>query len=157
MRLRFGFAEFVIAVIALAAMVYGFRYMVTQGLEVVIASQPPAVKPVDSYPAFDWSGCDLGLSQPRAIVSKPCRFEPTPYSVPQPMPVQTMSEADSKKAALWFSSAGLLPLGVGVVATLVLLIIRGLAANAASRREFEALERLAESGPERHSFKQGPF
>jgi hypothetical protein len=115
------------------------------------------VKPEDTYPSVDWTGCDLGLSQSRAIVSKPCRFEPTPYSVPQPMPVQVMSEADSKKAVLWFSSAGLLPLGVGVVAVLVLLMIRGFAANAASRREFEALERLAEEGPERQSFKRGPF
>jgi hypothetical protein len=155
--MRIRFAEFVLGAIALGAVAYGFRYMVTQGLEVVIASQPRAVKPADTYPSVDWTGCDLGLSQSRAIVSKPCRFEPTPYSVPQPMPVQVMSEADSKKAVLWFSSAGLLPLGVGVVAVLVLLMIRGFAANAASRREFEALERLAEEGPERQSFKRGPF
>jgi hypothetical protein len=157
MRFRFGLAELILAVVALGAMAYGFRYMVSQGLEVVIASQPRAVKPADTFTSFDWSGCDLGLSASRAIVSKPCRFEPTPYSAPQPMPIQTMSEADSRKAALWFSSAGLLPLAVGVLAAVVLLIIRGLAANAASRREFEALERLAESGPDRRSFKRGHF
>ncbi len=53
MRSRFGFAEFVVAVFALAAMTYGFRYMVTQGLETVIASQPAPVKPSDTYASFD--------------------------------------------------------------------------------------------------------
>jgi hypothetical protein len=156
MRFRFGLAEFIIAVLALGAMAYGFRYAVTQGLQIVIASQPPAVKPSDSYPSFDWTSCDLGLSKSRAIVSKPCRFEPTPYAEPQALPVQQMSEADSRKAALWFSSAGLLPLGVGIVAALVLLILRGLAAKAASRREYAALERLAGLGPDRDPFDREP-
>jgi hypothetical protein len=154
MRFRFGLAEFVLAVIALGAMAYGFRYMVSQGLEIAIASLPPAVKPVDSPYSFDWAGCDLGLSKSRAIVSKPCRFEPTPYTEPQALPIHVMSEADSQKAALWFASAGLLPLAVGVVATLVLLVLRALAAKAASRREYAALEHLAGLGPERDPFER---
>src|SRR5579862_7862707 len=121
MRFRFGLAEFVIAVLALGAIAYGFRYAVTQGLQVVVASQPPAVKPSDTYPSFDWANCDLGWGKSRAIVSKPCRFEPTPAPEPQASPLKLMSEADSQKAALWFSSAGLLPLGVGVVAAIALL------------------------------------
>jgi hypothetical protein len=156
MGFRFGFAEIIVTVLALGAIAYGARYMVTQGLEVVIASQPPAVKSADTYTSFDWASCNQGFGGSRAIVSKPCRYEPT-YLDPQPMPVQTMSEADSKKVALWFSSAGLWPVAVGVVAAAVLLLIRALAANAASRREFEALERLAEEAPEGHSFKRGPF
>ena len=128
MRFRFGLAEFILAVLALGAVAYGFRYAVTQGLQIVIASQPPTVKPVDSPFSFN-AGCDLGLSQSRSIVSKPCRYEPTTYTAPQALPIQQMSEADSQKAALWFSSAGLSPLGVGVVAVLALLILRGLAAK----------------------------
>ncbi|HXP75186.1 MAG TPA: hypothetical protein VN823_13660 [Stellaceae bacterium] len=157
MRFRFGLAEFILAVIALGAVAYGFRYAVTQGLQIVIASQPPAVKPSDTYPSFDWAGCDLGLSKSRAIVSKPCRFEPTPAPEPQAFPVQLMSEADSQKAALWFSSAGLLPLGGGVAAVLALLFLRGLASKAASRREYAALERLAALPPERDPFDRDRF
>jgi hypothetical protein len=152
MGFRFGFAEFIVTVLALGAIAYGARYMVTQGLEIVVASQPKAVRPADTYPTFDWTGCDLGLGQSRAIVSKPCRWDPTPYTAPQPLLVPTMSKADSEKAAAWFSFAGLWPLAVGVVAALILLIIRGLAASATSRREFAALERLAELGPERDPF-----
>lgn len=156
MGFRFGFAEIVVTVLALGAIAYSARYMVTEGLEVMIASQSKAVRPAD-YPTFDWSGCDIGGVGPsRAIVSKPCRFDTTPYSAPQPFSVPTMSKADSQKAAAWFSFAGLWPLAVGVVAALVLFVIRGLAASAAARREFEAIERLAE-GPDRHSFKRGPF
>lgn len=154
--MRFRFAEFILAVIALGAMAYGFRYAVTQGLQIVITSQPPAVKPVDSPYSFD-SSCDLGLSKSRAIVSKPCRFEPTPAPEPQTSPLQLMSEADSKSAALWFSSAGLLPLGVGAVAVLVLLFLRGLAAKAASRREYAALESALGLGPERDPFDRERF
>jgi hypothetical protein len=50
MRSRFGLAEFIIAVFALGAIAYGFRYAVTQGLQIVIASQPPAVKPSNTIP-----------------------------------------------------------------------------------------------------------
>ena len=157
MGLRFGFAEVIVTVLALVAISYGARYMLTQGLEVVIASQPKAVSSADSYPSFDWSGCDLGFGQSRAIVSKPCRFDSTTYTAPQPFSIPTMSKADSEKAAAWFSFAGLWPLAVGIVAALVLLVIRALGANAASRREFEALERLAEEGPERRSFKRSPL
>jgi hypothetical protein len=156
MRFRFSLAEFIIAVIALGAMVYGFRYAVTQGLEIVIASQPAAVKPVDSPYTFD-AGCDLGMSQSRSMASKPCRWDPTPAPEPQKFPLQLMSEADSKSAALWFSSAGLLPLGVGVLAVLALLIFRGLAAKAESRREYAALERLAGLDGERNPFDRERF
>ena len=142
-------------VLALGTIAYGGRYMLTQGLEVVIASQPKAVKPADTFTSFDWSGCDLGLNGSRAIVSKPCRFEPTTLTAPSPFPVQAMSAADSKKVALWFSSAGIWPLAIGVIAAMVLLIIRALAANAASRREFAALERLAEREPRRDPFDRG--
>jgi len=154
--MRFRFAEFILAVIALGAVAYGFRYAVTQGLEIVIASQPPAVKPVDSPYSFD-AGCNLGFGTSRAVVSKPCRWDPTPAPEPQAFPLQLMSEADSQKAALWFSSAGLLPLGVGVVAVLVLLILRGLAAKAESRREYAALERALGLGPERDPFDRERF
>lgn len=151
--MRFRFIEFVLAVAALGAVVYGARYMVGEGLEVVVASQPPRQTYADT-PIIDWNGCNVGLTTSRpSAASKPCRFEPTPYSAPQAFPIQTMSEADSKKAGLWLASAGLLPLAVGAVAALVLLVIpmivRSLAANAASRREFAALERLAEAKPER--------
>jgi len=153
--MRFRFVEFVLAVVALVAMAYGFRHMITQGLDVVIASQPVAVKPVDTFTTYDWSGCDLGLGRSRAIVSKPCRFEPNSYTASQPFAIHQMSEADSKKAALWFSAAGVWPLAVGVVAVLILLMIRALAANTASRREFAAMERLAELGPRRDPFDRG--
>jgi hypothetical protein len=154
--MRFRLAEFILGIIALGAIAYGFRYAVTQGIQIVIASQAPTIKPVDSPFSFV-SGCDLGLSQSRSIVSKPCRWDPTPVAEPQTHPIQTMSEEDSKSAALWFSSAGLLPLGVGVVAVLVLLFLRGLAAKAESRREYAALERALGLGPEGDRFDRERF
>ena len=153
--MRFHFFEFVLAVVALVAIAYGVRYMLTQGLEVVVASQPVTIRPADTFTSFDWSGCDLGIGGSRAIVSKPCRFEPNTNTAPPPFTIPQMSEGDSKKAALWFSSAGLWPLAVGVVATFVLLMIRALAANAVSRREFAELERLAELAPKRDAFNRG--
>ncbi|MGH7125437.1 MAG: hypothetical protein ACREFI_13765 [Stellaceae bacterium] len=146
--------QVLVAIIALAIGYGTYRYAMTNAIHTVITSQPAPQKYVDP-PTVDWTGCNFGLSTSRpSAASKPCRYEPNewPTMDPPKAPPQ-ISEAAAKEAALWFASAGFLPLLLGaVVAVVGFAILRAHAARAESRRAYAELERIAGLGPERDPF-----
>jgi hypothetical protein len=106
-------------------MLYGFRYSMHQAIQTVIDSEPPPTKLADTPSFSSFEGCDFGATLYGSAPSRPCEF--TPPTIPEtPTPVQTMSKADSEKAASWFGLAALLlPLGLGGAAVAGYFLTRG--------------------------------
>ena len=147
--------QFVVAIVVLAVIYAASHYLMPRAMQSLIASLPPTQKYVDA-PAVDGSDCAYGLrvSRPSAA-SKPCRYEPNQWSPPEPKAPPQISEADAKNVAMWFASAGFLPLVLGgIVAVLGLWMLRAYAARAESRRAYAELERLAGLGPVRDPLDQ---
>jgi len=121
MKVIFELARLCLMVLAVAGMFYAARYSMSQGIQTVIASQPPPPKLAEG-PRFDtFRDCELIPVYGTKSSKPPCKFEPAP--LPKPQPIVTMSKADSEKAGLWFLLSTLaLPLALGGVVALAYVI-----------------------------------
>jgi hypothetical protein len=123
MKVVFQLARLCLAVAAVGLMFYGYQYSMSQAMRTVIESQP-ATPVLMEPPAFD-TFQDCQLIPTYRSNSPPCQFKP--YQPPEPVPLQTMSKADSEKASRWFLLSGLtLPLAFGAAACLGYLLLKGL-------------------------------
>ena len=111
-KVMFELARFCLAAIAVGFLLYAHQYSMSQGIQTVIASQPPMPKVMDA-PRFDtFQDCELIPLYGSEPAKPPCRFEASPP--PPPAPIQTISKAESEKAGLWFLLSVLaLPLALG--------------------------------------------
>jgi hypothetical protein len=123
MKLIFELARFCLVILAVGGMFYAARYSMSQGIQTVIASQPPAPKLMEP-PRFDtFRDCELIPLYGTKSSKPPCKFELSPPPKPAPIPVQTMSKADAEKAGLWFLLSTLaLPLALGGAVAVAYLI-----------------------------------
>ena len=123
MKVVIELARFCLAILAIGLMFYGYQYSMSQGIHTVIAAQPPTPKLMDP-PSFDtFQDCELIPLYGSQSHKPPCKFEAAPP--PPPAPIQTMSKADSEKAAFWFLLSALsLPLALGGAVAIGYWLIR---------------------------------
>ncbi len=124
MNSQFSLGRLFAGLAIVAMMLFGARYAMTQAIQTLIASQPPAQK-IASAPAFGSSGCSFATNYGRPwhygdpSAAMPCQVELKPPAVAA-SPIPAMSKQDSETASLWFMLvAGLLPLGLGGVAAVI--------------------------------------
>ena len=124
MKVVFELGRFCLAIAVVGLLFYGYQYSMSQGMQAVIASQPPMPAFADP-PAFDtFQDCEVIPLYGSRPAKPPCQFKPF-SPLPEPAPIHTMSKAESQKASGWFLLSGLaLPLAFGTAALLGYLLLK---------------------------------